>query len=68
MTDWHDYLRTNETVPEWPYPVRYDIEPEQEIEVDVLVIGGGGAGRLAAGAHSTADLARRRCRDVIALQ
>ncbi len=48
MTDWHNYLRTNKTAPEWPYPIRYDQEKEQEIEAGVLVLGGGIAGCWAA--------------------
>jgi succinate dehydrogenase/fumarate reductase flavoprotein subunit len=46
MTKWHDLLENNGKVPSWPYPIRYD--DEQEIETDVLVIGGGIAGCWAA--------------------
>ncbi len=46
MTTWHDYLKENGSAPDWPYPVRYD--QEQEIDTDVLVIGGGIAGCWAA--------------------
>ncbi|MBN1189098.1 MAG: FAD-binding protein [Dehalococcoidales bacterium] len=46
MTKWHDYLEKNGKAPPWPYPVNYD--GEQEIEADVLVIGGGIAGCWAA--------------------
>ena len=46
MTKWHDYLEKDGRAPAWPYPVRYD--KEQEIETDVLVIGGGIAGCWAA--------------------
>ncbi len=46
MANWHDYLKDNGTPPKWPYPVKY--EEEQEVEVDVLVIGGGIAGCWAA--------------------
>jgi choline dehydrogenase-like flavoprotein len=46
MTKWHDLLENNGKVPFWPYPIRYD--EEQEIETDVLVIGGGIAGCWAA--------------------
>ncbi len=46
MTKWHDLLENNGTVPPWPYPIRFD--EEQEIETDVLVIGGGIAGCWAA--------------------
>jgi succinate dehydrogenase/fumarate reductase flavoprotein subunit len=43
---WHDYLKEQGHAPDWPYPVRYD--QEQEIDADVLVIGGGIAGCWAA--------------------
>jgi len=46
MTKWHDYLEREGKAPPWPYPIRYD--KEQEIETDVLVIGGGIAGCWAA--------------------
>ncbi len=46
MTAWHDYLKEEGHAPDWPYPVRYD--EEQEVETDVLVIGGGIAGCWAA--------------------
>ena len=46
MTTWHDFLKEKGKPPEWPYPIRY--EKEQEIETDVLIIGGGIAGCWAA--------------------
>jgi succinate dehydrogenase/fumarate reductase flavoprotein subunit len=46
MTKWHDFLEKDGKAPPWPYPIRYD--KEQEIETDVLVIGGGIAGCWAA--------------------
>ncbi len=46
MTTWHDYLKETGRPPSWPYPVRF--EEEQEIDTDVLVIGGGIAGCWAA--------------------
>jgi succinate dehydrogenase/fumarate reductase flavoprotein subunit len=46
MTKWHDLLENDGKVPHWPYPIRLD--KEQEIETDVLVIGGGIAGCWAA--------------------
>jgi len=46
MTKWHDLLDKNGRAPSWPYPIRYD--KEQEVETDVLVIGGGIAGCWAA--------------------
>jgi succinate dehydrogenase/fumarate reductase flavoprotein subunit len=46
MTKWHDLLENNGKVPTWPYPIHYD--KDQEIETDVLVIGGGIAGCWAA--------------------
>ena len=46
MTTWHDYLKEQGHAPDWPYPIRFD--KEQEIDADVLVIGGGIAGCWAA--------------------
>ncbi len=46
MTKWHDRLDNEGKLPSWPYPLRF--EEEQEIETDVLVIGGGIAGCWAA--------------------
>jgi succinate dehydrogenase/fumarate reductase flavoprotein subunit len=46
MTTWQQYLETEGKPPVWPYPVNY--EKEQEIETDVLVLGGGIAGCWAA--------------------
>jgi succinate dehydrogenase/fumarate reductase flavoprotein subunit len=46
LSTWHDYLRERGCAPDWPYHVRY--EQEQEIDADILVIGGGIAGCWAA--------------------
>jgi succinate dehydrogenase/fumarate reductase flavoprotein subunit len=46
MTNWHDYLKSEGAPPSWPYPLRYG--EEQEIETDILVVGGGIAGCWAA--------------------
>src|SRR4030042_6941574 len=46
MTRWHDFIEKDGKPPAWPYPINYD--REQEIETDVLVIGGGIAGGWAA--------------------
>ncbi len=46
MTKWHNLLGKYGKPILWPYPVRYD--EEQEIETDVLIIGGGIAGCWAA--------------------
>ena len=46
MTRWQDILEKNGKPMLWPYPIRYD--EEQDIETDVLVIGGGIAGCWAA--------------------
>ena len=46
MGSWHEYVRDEGTLPEWPYPLRF--KEEQEIEADVLVLGGGIAGCWAA--------------------
>ncbi len=46
MTRWHDFIEKDGKAPSWPYPIHYD--KEQEIDTDVLVIGGGIAGCWAA--------------------
>ena len=46
MSTWHDYVKEEGHAPNWPYPVRFG--EEQEIDADVLVIGGGIAGCWAA--------------------
>jgi len=46
MTKWHDLLEKYGKPTPWPYSIRYD--EEQEIETDVLIIGGGIAGCWAA--------------------
>ncbi len=46
MTTFQEFIGNKGRVPEWPYAIRYD--QEQEIETDVLVIGGGIAGCWAA--------------------
>jgi len=46
MTRWHDFIEKDGKAPAWPYPIHYD--KEQEIETDILVIGGGIAGCWAA--------------------
>src|SRR5512136_1171547 len=46
MTNWHDFLQDEGHPPVWQYPLKYD--QQQEIETDVLIIGGGIAGCWAA--------------------
>jgi succinate dehydrogenase/fumarate reductase flavoprotein subunit len=46
MATWHEYVQETGTVPEWPYPVNYG--KVNEVDTDVLVIGGGVAGCRAA--------------------
>jgi NADPH-dependent 2,4-dienoyl-CoA reductase/sulfur reductase-like enzyme len=46
MTSFHQFVEQKGHVPAWPYPIRYD--QEQEIDTDVLIIGGGMAGCWAA--------------------
>jgi heterodisulfide reductase subunit A-like polyferredoxin len=46
MARWHDLLEKYGKPPAWPYRVNYD--KKQEIETDVLIIGGGIAGCWAA--------------------
>jgi len=44
--NWEDRVAQSGQLMEWPYPVRYDVE--NRIEVDVLVLGGGPGGCMAA--------------------
>jgi succinate dehydrogenase/fumarate reductase flavoprotein subunit len=46
MTRWQDYVKEEGSLPDWPYPIKYG--QEQEIDVDVLVLGGGIGGCWAA--------------------
>ena len=46
MTRWQDYVHEQGDLPDWPYPIQYG--QEQEIECDVLVVGGGIGGSWAA--------------------
>ena len=46
MPLFHEIVGEKSRLPEWPYPILY--EKEQEIETDILVIGGGMAGCWAA--------------------
>ena len=46
MGTWHEYLKTQGTPPEWPYPIKFG--EEKEVEADVLILGGGIAGCWAA--------------------
>lgn len=46
MGTWHEYLMSEGTPPEWPYPIKFG--EETEVEADVLVLGGGIAGCWAA--------------------
>ena len=52
MATWHRYIENNPTLPEWPYPVRYD--RENDVSTDVLVLGGG-----IAGCHAAINAARK---------
>ena len=46
MATFDEFVKKEGHAPEWPYPARYD--KEQEVEADVLVLGGGIAGCWAA--------------------
>jgi succinate dehydrogenase/fumarate reductase flavoprotein subunit len=46
MATWHEYVQKSGKVPDWPYPVDYG--KVNEVDTDVLVIGGGVAGMQAA--------------------
>lgn len=58
MTTWNEYVEKSGTVPEWPYPIRYD--KENEIVTDVLILGGG-----VAGCHASISAARNGAKVVL---
>ena len=58
MTTWHQYMQNNPTSPEWPYPIRYG--KHQEIDTDVLVLGGVGIVALENAGEHTRGQHRRR--------
>jgi succinate dehydrogenase/fumarate reductase flavoprotein subunit len=59
MTTWSEYIEKSGTLPEWPYPIRYD--KENEIIADVLILGGG-----VAGCHAAISAARQGAKVVLA--
>ncbi len=58
MTSWWDYIQREAPPPEWPYPIRYDVE--NQVSADVLVLGGG-----IAGCHAAINAARKGAKVVI---
>jgi succinate dehydrogenase/fumarate reductase flavoprotein subunit len=44
--NWEEYINQTGSLMEWPYPIRYDVV--NQVDVDVLVLGGGPAGCMAA--------------------
>jgi len=59
MTTWNEYVSERGTIPEWPYPIRY--EKESRISADVLIVGGG-----VAGCHAAISAARSGASVVLA--
>lgn len=59
MTTWHEVLQKDPKLPEWPYPVNYG--KENEINADVLIVGGG-----VAGCHAAISAARNGAKVVVA--
>ena len=58
MTTWHEYIQRNAPIPEWPYPVRYG--KENDIDTDVLILGGG-----IAGCHAAINVARAGVKAIV---
>ncbi|MFC1996929.1 FAD-dependent oxidoreductase [Chloroflexota bacterium] len=58
MTTWHEYIQTNRSIPEWPYPIRYG--DENKTSTDVLILGGG-----IAGCHAAINARRKGVRVVV---
>jgi succinate dehydrogenase/fumarate reductase flavoprotein subunit len=58
MTSWWNYIQRDVPLPEWPYPIRYDVE--NPVTADVLILGGG-----IAGCHAAINAARKGARVAI---
>jgi succinate dehydrogenase/fumarate reductase flavoprotein subunit len=58
MTTWNEYVEKSGTLPEWPYPIRYD--KVNQITTDVLILGGG-----VAGCHASISAARNGAKVVL---
>jgi len=58
MTTWHEFIQRDVPLPEWPYTIRYGIE--NEIDADVLVLGGG-----IAGSHAAISAAKRGVKAIV---
>ncbi len=58
MNTWYDYIQRDKPVPEWPYPVRYGYE--NEVDADVLILGGG-----VAGCHAAINATKRGAKVVV---
>ena len=58
MTSWWNYIQQTASLPEWAYPIRYDVE--NQVTTDVLVLGGG-----IAGCHAAINAARKGARVAI---
>ncbi len=52
MSSWWNFVQRQASVPEWAYPIRYDVE--NQVDIDVLVLGGG-----IAGCHAAINAARQ---------
>jgi len=58
MSGWLEFTQRDGRIPEWPYPVRYEVE--NEVSADVLVLGGG-----IAGSHAAINAARKGAKVVV---
>lgn len=58
MTSWWNFVQRDAPLPEWSYPIRYDVE--NQVTTDVLVLGGG-----IAGCHAAINAARKGARVAI---
>ena len=58
MPYWQELVEEDGRVPEWPYPIRYDVE--NEVSADVLILGGG-----IAGCHAAINAAKKGAKVVV---
>ena len=58
MTSWQEFIQRDAAPPEWPYPIKVDVE--NRVSADVLILGGG-----IAGCHAAINAARRGAQVVV---
>ena len=58
MSTWYEYIQKDTPIPKWPYPIRYG--KENDVDADVLILGGG-----IAGCHAAISAVKRGAKVVV---